>query len=58
MSKIEFEPASSRLSNDQSMFARDVGGSRTSKVEKERHKKNYDPNVFFKVNGETLPEAW
>lgn len=41
----------SRLSNDQSMSARDVGGSRTSKVEKERRKKNYDPNVFFKVNG-------
>jgi len=29
------------------MSARDGGGSRPSKVEKERGKKNYDPNVFF-----------
>lgn len=36
--------------NDQSTSARDGGASRP-KGEKERHKKNYDPNVFFKVNG-------
>ncbi|KAL6909427.1 hypothetical protein ACP4OV_001708 [Aristida adscensionis] len=41
----------SSLTNDQSMSARDGGGSRPSKVEKERRKKNYDSNVFFKVNG-------
>lgn len=37
--------------NDQSTSARDGGASRPTKGEKERHKKNYDPNVFFKVNG-------
>uniref|UniRef100_A0A804M2K2 Protein kinase domain-containing protein n=1 Tax=Zea mays TaxID=4577 RepID=A0A804M2K2_MAIZE len=37
--------------NDQSTSARDGGGSRPNKGEKERRKKNYDPNVFFKVNG-------
>ncbi|XP_066328623.1 serine/threonine-protein kinase MPS1-like [Miscanthus floridulus] len=37
--------------NDQSTSARDGGASRPNKGEKERHKKNYDPNVFFKVNG-------
>ncbi|WOL01132.1 hypothetical protein Cni_G09846 [Canna indica] len=29
----------------------EVGPSQSSKVEKSRHKKKYDPNVFFKVNG-------
>ncbi|KAL6637691.1 hypothetical protein ACP70R_025263 [Stipagrostis hirtigluma subsp. patula] len=38
-------------SNDQPTSARDGGASRPSKGEKERRKKNYDPNVFFKVNG-------
>ncbi|KAF8733768.1 hypothetical protein HU200_014615 [Digitaria exilis] len=37
--------------NDQSTSARDGGAPRPNKGEKERHKKNYDPNVFFKVNG-------
>lgn len=37
--------------NDQSTSARDSGAPRPNKGEKERHKKNYDPNVFFKVNG-------
>nr|CAB3493543.1 unnamed protein product [Digitaria exilis] len=34
--------------NDQSTSARDGGAPRPNKGEKERHKKNYDPNVFFK----------
>lgn len=37
--------------NDRSKSARDGGAPRPTKGEKERHKKNYDPNVFFKVNG-------
>ncbi|OEL14494.1 Serine/threonine-protein kinase mph1 [Dichanthelium oligosanthes] len=37
--------------NDQSTSARDGGAPRPNKGEKERHRKNYDPNVFFKVNG-------
>ncbi|KAF0910182.1 hypothetical protein E2562_001393 [Oryza meyeriana var. granulata] len=37
--------------NDQSLSAKDDGAPRRSKVEKERRKKNYDPDVFFKVNG-------
>lgn len=37
--------------NDQATSAKDAGASRPNKVEKERHRKNYDPNVFFKVNG-------
>ncbi|KAG0547979.1 hypothetical protein BDA96_01G127600 [Sorghum bicolor] len=39
------------LANDQSTSARDGGASQPNKGQKERHKKNYDPNVFFKVNG-------
>ncbi|KAJ1293977.1 hypothetical protein BS78_01G110900 [Paspalum vaginatum] len=37
--------------NYQSTSAKDAGASRPNKGEKERHKRNYDPNVFFKVNG-------
>ncbi|PAN45473.1 hypothetical protein PAHAL_9G122000 [Panicum hallii] len=37
--------------NDQPTSARDGGAPRPNKGEKERHKRNYDPNVFFKVNG-------
>ncbi|KAG8062262.1 hypothetical protein GUJ93_ZPchr0003g17742 [Zizania palustris] len=43
---------SQRLSgNDQSSSARDDGASQRNKVEKEHRKKNYDHDVFFKVNG-------
>ncbi|WVZ60212.1 hypothetical protein U9M48_010263 [Paspalum notatum var. saurae] len=37
--------------HEQSTSAKDAAASRPNKGEKERHKKNYDPNVFFKVNG-------
>ncbi|KAG2546547.1 serine/threonine-protein kinase MPS1-like isoform X5 [Panicum virgatum] len=37
--------------NDQPTSTRDGGAPRPNKGEKERHKRNYDPNVFFKVNG-------
>ncbi|CAL4926881.1 unnamed protein product [Urochloa decumbens] len=36
---------------DQPTSAMDGGAPRPNKGEKERHKKSYDPNVFFKVNG-------
>jgi serine/threonine-protein kinase TTK/MPS1 len=44
-------PSEGLSANDQSASGRDGGGSRANKGEKERHKKSYDPNVFFKVNG-------
>lgn len=44
-------PPGGSSANEQSTSGRDGGGSRASKGEKERHKRNYDPNVFFKVNG-------
>ncbi|XP_062214846.1 serine/threonine-protein kinase MPS1-like isoform X2 [Phragmites australis] len=44
-------PSEGLSSNNQSTSARDGGASRPNKGEKERHKRNYDPNVFFKVNG-------
>ncbi|CAN6303779.1 unnamed protein product [Urochloa humidicola] len=36
---------------DQPTSVTDGGAPRPNKGEKERHKKSYDPNVFFKVNG-------
>jgi serine/threonine-protein kinase TTK/MPS1 len=44
-------PSEGLSANDQSTSGRDGGGSRANKGEKERHKKSYDLNVFFKVNG-------
>lgn len=44
-------PSQGLSANDQSTSARDDGASRPNKGEKERRKKNYDPDVFFKVNG-------
>uniref|UniRef100_A0A0E0D5D0 Protein kinase domain-containing protein n=1 Tax=Oryza meridionalis TaxID=40149 RepID=A0A0E0D5D0_9ORYZ len=44
-------PSQGLSGNDQSLSAKDDGAPRRSKVEKERRKKNYDPDVFFKVNG-------
>ncbi|TVU45476.1 hypothetical protein EJB05_04965 [Eragrostis curvula] len=44
-------PSEGLSANDQSTSGRDGGGSKANKGEKERHKKSYDPNVFFKVNG-------
>jgi serine/threonine-protein kinase TTK/MPS1 len=44
-------PSEGLSANDQSTSGRDGGGSRANKGEKEHHKRSYDPNVFFKVNG-------
>ncbi|KAG8097904.1 hypothetical protein GUJ93_ZPchr0013g35893 [Zizania palustris] len=44
-------PSQGLSGNDQSLSVRDAAASRRNKVEKERRKKNYDPDVFFKVNG-------
>uniref|UniRef100_J3LRZ9 Protein kinase domain-containing protein n=1 Tax=Oryza brachyantha TaxID=4533 RepID=J3LRZ9_ORYBR len=44
-------PSQGLSGNDQSLSTKDDGAPRRGKVEKERRKKNYDPDVFFKVNG-------